>query len=533
MSSCPRCSRRRTARSCAGCGRASAPACRSDCGSITRTGSPIPAATSTPGRPRPAAPTCWSRRSCSTASGFRRAGRRPARRATTPSPRSTACSSTPPGAPALEALDASLRPAGPLDWHGPHPRHPPRRRRRHPATRRCGVSRASSQRDRHRAEDAVAELLACFPVYRSYLPLGAEHLDAALASATARRPDLAESLAQTRSGARAIPAHPAAIRFQQTSGMVMAKGVEDNAFYRDTRLATLTEVGGEPDQFALTVDAFHDAAGRPARADSPHAMTTLTTHDTKRGEDTRARISVLAEVPGEWADFVRRRQPARRRRVREPALAEHRRQLAARSRGPARVRRSRRRARRAGGPGGRIPTSGFEAELLALVDTAFDDPETVADLEAIVERIAAPGWSNSLEREAAAADRSRRPRRLPGHRALGLLARRSGQPATGRLRDAAAASWPSSMQEPAARRRDRRRQAARRIPSPSCPPRPARAVHRLHAADRDRTRRGSSHRRRSWRRDRSGDAPADRARGRRRLARHRHRRPRAAGAATR
>ena len=90
-------------------------------------------------------------------------------------------------------------------------------------------------------------------------------------------------------------------RFQQTTGPVMAKGVEDTAFYRYTRLGSLTEVGGDPGQFALDVPGFHVAqAGR--HASWPTAMTTLSTHDTKRGEDTRARIAVLAEIPERWAE---------------------------------------------------------------------------------------------------------------------------------------------------------------------------------------------------------------------------------------
>ncbi len=89
-------------------------------------------------------------------------------------------------------------------------------------------------------------------------------------------------------------------RFQQTTGPVMAKGVEDTAFYRYTRLGSLTEVGGDPGQFALDVHGFHTAQAL-RHASWPTAMTTLSTHDTKRGEDTRARIAVLAEMPERWA----------------------------------------------------------------------------------------------------------------------------------------------------------------------------------------------------------------------------------------
>ncbi len=90
-----------------------------------------------------------------------------------------------------------------------------------------------------------------------------------------------------------------ATRFMQTTGPVMAKGVEDTAFYRYTRLGTLTEVGGDPSVFALDVDGFHAAAGM-RQSGWPHASTALSTHDTKRSEDVRARLSVLAELTERW-----------------------------------------------------------------------------------------------------------------------------------------------------------------------------------------------------------------------------------------
>lgn len=152
------------------------------------------------------------------------------------------------------------------------------------------------------AEDALAEILACFPVYRSYLPAGREHLDAAAAEASARRPDLEGAIS------RLVPllsdaSLEVARRFQQTTGPVMAKGVEDTAFYRQTRLGTLTEVGGDPSVFSLTVEGLHRAFAARQSA-WPHAMTALSTHDTKRGEDVRARLSVLSEIPGRWTEVL-------------------------------------------------------------------------------------------------------------------------------------------------------------------------------------------------------------------------------------
>ncbi|GAA1441044.1 malto-oligosyltrehalose synthase [Leifsonia poae] len=244
--------------------------------------------------------------------------------------------------------------------------------------------------------DALAELASALPVYRSYLPYGAEHLDHAARAAAESRPDLAETIAAL-AVTLADPAHPAAVRFQQTSGMIMAKGVEDNAYYRYTRLTSLTEVGADPAQFALAPSAFHARqADRMARL--PHTMTTLTTHDTKRSEDTRARIAVLAEVPSSWERFiadVRGRVsvgdgslenlvwqavvgawPASRERLHEYALKA---------------------AREAGAS--TAWTDGdeqFEAALLSLVDAAFDDPAVSAEVADFVAAVQSPGASNGL-----------------------------------------------------------------------------------------------------------------------------------------
>src|SRR6185436_1455116 len=93
-------------------------------------------------------------------------------------------------------------------------------------------------------------------------------------------------------------------RFQQTTGPVMAKGVEDTAFYRWFRLTALNEVGGDPGRFSLPVEAFHRAnLERAARF--PRQLLATTTHDTKRSGDVRARLAALAAVPDEWAELAR------------------------------------------------------------------------------------------------------------------------------------------------------------------------------------------------------------------------------------
>jgi (1->4)-alpha-D-glucan 1-alpha-D-glucosylmutase len=107
------------------------------------------------------------------------------------------------------------------------------------------------------------------------------------------------------------PAHSAprvrrfAVKVQQFTGPVMAKSLEDTTFYRYHRLLALNEVGGDPAAKALPVKAFHDAMKLRAKQ-WPHGMTATATHDTKRGEDARARLIALAEIPGEWTSAVAR-----------------------------------------------------------------------------------------------------------------------------------------------------------------------------------------------------------------------------------
>jgi (1->4)-alpha-D-glucan 1-alpha-D-glucosylmutase len=157
----------------------------------------------------------------------------------------------------------------------------------------------------------LVELLTAMPVYRAYVSAGQPAPPQSVAlvqgAAAVARPhlparahpllDAVTDLALGR-GPHASPAF--VTLFQQVCGPVMAKGVEDTAFYRWSRLLALNEVGGEPDQFGLDVTGFHSFAARLAR-DWPASMTTLSTHDTKRQEDVRARLAVLAEIPGAWA----------------------------------------------------------------------------------------------------------------------------------------------------------------------------------------------------------------------------------------
>jgi (1->4)-alpha-D-glucan 1-alpha-D-glucosylmutase len=244
--------------------------------------------------------------------------------------------------------------------------------------------------------DALAEVLACFPVYRSYLPFGIEHLERALADAERRRPELAGVLHALGRLLR-DPSHPVARRFQQTSGMVMAKGVEDTAFYRTSRLASLTEVGGDPSEFAIDVDEFHRR--QQARlAGWPTSMTTLSTHDTKRGEDTRARIDVITEVPELWEEFVDRRRAAfdLGDGVLENLLWQS--VVGAWPREREALHGYAEKAAREAGLSTRwtAPDAAFEQRLHAFIDRLFDDPDTRGDLERMVSFLQPAGYANGL-----------------------------------------------------------------------------------------------------------------------------------------
>jgi len=163
-----------------------------------------------------------------------------------------------------------------------------------------------------------------FPVYRTYLTSAATSgHDRALISETVERAradwfaadegifdflrdTLTMDLIKPGRAAHSAPrVRRFALKVQQFTGPVMAKSLEDTAFYRYHRLLALNEVGGDPSAGALSVDAFHDMMRTRAK-EWPHGMTSTATHDTKRGEDARARLMALAELPGEWSSAVAR-----------------------------------------------------------------------------------------------------------------------------------------------------------------------------------------------------------------------------------
>src|SRR6266404_2214960 len=159
---------------------------------------------------------------------------------------------------------------------------------------------------------AVRETIACFPVYRTYLAPGRpvsdedrQVIERAVAAAKRRNPVIEESV----------------FNFVQATGPIMAKGVEDTAFYIYNRLAALNEVGGEPQQFGLSLDGFHERSLNRQR-DWPATLLTTSTHDTKRSEDVRARMVAISEVPELWRRSLPRWRVANRRWKRSVNEAE-------------------------------------------------------------------------------------------------------------------------------------------------------------------------------------------------------------------
>jgi (1->4)-alpha-D-glucan 1-alpha-D-glucosylmutase len=166
---------------------------------------------------------------------------------------------------------------------------------------------------------ALREIISCLRVYRTYIagpeqPPGADdarYIEGAVEEAKRRNPRTAASIFDfvrdtlLFRNAGEFPDEAQAmltdfvLRFQQITGPVMAKGVEDTAFYTYNRLVSLNEVGGDPERFGASVERFHDENRERLRR-WPHSMLTTSTHDTKRGEDVRARIDVLSEMPDEW-----------------------------------------------------------------------------------------------------------------------------------------------------------------------------------------------------------------------------------------
>ncbi len=246
------------------------------------------------------------------------------------------------------------------------------------------------------ASEALGELAVAFGVYRSYLPEGTESLDQALRTAATRRPDLARTLAAL---SPRLHDHrdELAVRMQQLSGATMAKGVEDTAYYRYARFIALNEVGGDPGKFGIPLAEFH-ALQAERQQRQPESMTGLTTHDTKRGEDVRARMAVLAEIPDRWAEFAETFLAATA--VPNRAFGYFLAQTLAGA-GPIARERLHAYAEKAmreasDGTTWTSPDPAFEDAVHAAVDLAYDDPGLRTAWDELDAFVTAHGWSNAL-----------------------------------------------------------------------------------------------------------------------------------------
>ena len=276
------------------------------------------------------------------------------------------------------------------------------------------------QRDRTRDElhDAVAELLAAFDVYRTYVraeaglagPDDVARIEAARDAVAGRRPDidpdllgfLADLLALRLPGRTPLE-DEWVMRFQQLTGPAMAKGVEDTAFYRYTRLLALNEVGGDLARFGVGVAAFH-AANAAAHDRWPAAMTALSTHDTKRSADVRARLALLSEIPDRWAEACGRWMAASAhhwpggepdRDAQHllfqtlvgawPLEADRAVAYMAKATKEAKLRTS-----------WTQPDPGYDAARDAYVAAVLSDARLTADVEEFVAPLVGPGWTNAL-----------------------------------------------------------------------------------------------------------------------------------------
>ncbi|MEY2476231.1 MAG: (1-_4)-alpha-D-glucan 1-alpha-D-glucosylmutase [Actinomycetota bacterium] len=280
----------------------------------------------------------------------------------------------------------------------------------------CEHNRRFRDYTRRDLTEALREVVVEFPVYRSYAVADRGEVadddvavvTAAIERARAVRPDLDADLfgflrdllllRVTGEAERELT-----MRFQQLTGPAMAKGVEDTAFYTFVRLVSLNEVGGDPGRFGTSVEQFHAACAETATR-WPAAMLCTSTHDTKRSEDVRARISLLSEIPGHWAETVRRWRthnnehrtagwpdPAAEYLLYQTLVGawplEEERALAYMEKATKEAKTS---------TSWTEPNQAYDEAVAAFVRAVYADPDFGIDLEGFVARLVEPGRTNGL-----------------------------------------------------------------------------------------------------------------------------------------
>jgi (1->4)-alpha-D-glucan 1-alpha-D-glucosylmutase len=265
-------------------------------------------------------------------------------------------------------------------------------------------------------EEALAELIVHFPVYRSYVrpELGGvseqdvrvveEALEAARAAPSDLPGDLLDFLRDVLLLRVGGPEETElALRFQQLTGPAMAKGGEDTAFYAYVRCVALNEVGGDPARFGVAPEAFHAACAQK-RERAPRALLATSTHDTKRSEDVRARLALLSEIPEAWAPALAR-WSARNERHRRGEMPDRSAEYLLYQtlvgawpieapRAVAYMEKATREAKVH--TSWRRPDPDYEEALRAFVEGALGDDGFRADLAAFVAPLVEPGRTNAL-----------------------------------------------------------------------------------------------------------------------------------------
>ena len=283
-----------------------------------------------------------------------------------------------------------------------------------------------NQRDYTRAEvrRAIREIAACFAIYRTYVvPLDSiqsgnrkneitaedrRFIGRAIKCARDNRPDIDPGLFDFVEAVLTLQVNGRSesefvLRFQQFTSPVMAKGVEDTAFYCYNRLTAMCEVGGDPARNGISLEEFH-AYQQKMQSTHPSTMTTLSTHDTKRSDDVRARLAVLTEIPHEFADAISRwtalNEPRKTNSLpdRNSEYFLYQTLVGAWPIDPERTKAYMQKAMREA----KLQTSWvannkeFEDALNGFIDAILADPAFVTELESFVSRVLLPGRINSL-----------------------------------------------------------------------------------------------------------------------------------------
>ena len=280
----------------------------------------------------------------------------------------------------------------------------------------CEAHRDQRDYTRHDAMRAIREIAACFSVYRTYvIPERNEitedderYITEAVEHAKMERPEIDAGLFDFIRDilllkVRGNMESEFVMRFQQFCGPAMAKGVEDTAFYSYNRLVSLNEVGGDPGRFGVSVQQFHNFC-RETQQSRPRTMLSSSTHDTKRSEEVRVRISLLSEMPDLWnkmlytwsatnEKYKHADQPDRNTEYflyqtmigAWPLSLE--RLLAYMEKA---TRESKQRT------SWLAPNESFEAATREFIEAIYQDGEFIKSFEAFVKPLVKPGWINSL-----------------------------------------------------------------------------------------------------------------------------------------